>query len=270
MTETDSFKLNIGVLRSSMTLQIHTRHASRLWFGRRAHGNRHGILGLNAFLSITNRINIGSRMDDPYSDYWMILVEEKIDQVSRVLKALKEEVNKHFEQVPSSLTISDNLNIAPANLPVFAGSHMGYMAIFILAQYDEIVRKAMLAKHIALLDYLNMDQFLTRGDHALRGLFALVAHYRVVDVQRKDFAEDNDKARAALQKFGEVPADIMDGTRRSRFSPPLRTGTESVVEDFTNTDDTQATLTVVVAAESSLEEDEEDDDEERRATGNEV
>ena len=38
----------------------------------------------------------------------------------------------------------------------------------------------------------------------------------------------NAAARAALEKFGELPQDVLEGTRRSRFAPPIaRRGTRS-------------------------------------------
>ena len=38
---------------------------------------------------------------------------------------------------------------------------------------------------------------------------------------RDDFLSKNAAARAALVKFGELPQDVLEGTRRSRFAPPI-------------------------------------------------
>lgn len=259
MAETETFQLNIGVLRSQMTLQIHTRQASRLWSGRKPINGKGGILGLNGFLFITNRINIGSRQDDPYCDWWMLQIEEKIDQVNAQLKRLQAQVNEVFASVPPAFTLGENLNVQPANLPVFAGSHLGYLAIFVLAQYDEIVRKALLAHHIALIDHLALEHWLAQGDHCLRSLFATVQDYRYSGINRKDIVLGTAAARIVAEKFGEVPPDIMDGSRRSRFSPPLRTGTDEVVLDAADEEqDKGQTLTVIVpvaADESQMSDD---------------
>ena len=247
MAETETFRLNIGVLRSQMSLQIHTHQASRLWHGRRPVEGKPGILGLNGFLSITNRINIGSRQDDPYSDWWMIKIEQKIDQVNAHLKEIRDEIEQVFVSVPASFTLGENLNVQPATLPVFAGSHLGYLAIYVLAQYDEIVRKAMLAHHIALIDRNGFDYWINHGDHQLRSLFALAQQYRYSGTTRKDFIEGNAVAKTALEKFGTVPADILNGSRRSRFSPPLRTGIEGddAGEDLTDIQDNNVSLELI-------------------------
>ena len=256
--ETQSFQFNIGVLRSQMTLQIHTRHASRLWYGRRTTKDKPGIMGLGAFMSITNKINIGSRQDDPYADMWMLNVEEKIDQTKALLGTLKKEIDDVFNSVPSTFSLSENLNIQPANLPVFAGSHLGYLAIYVLAQYDEIVRKALLAFHIALIHRAGLDHWLNRGDKYLRSLLAVVVRYHFSGVTRKDFVEGNAAAQAAIEKYGEVPQDIFDGTRRSRFSPPLRTNededSDDVDEAITEEDlQHEANLTIVIPTESQID-----------------
>lgn len=254
MAETEVLRLNIGVLRSQMSLQIHTHQASRLWHGRRPVEGKPGILGLNGFLSITNRINIGSRQDDPYSDWWMIKIEQKIDQVNAHLKEIREEIEQVFVSVPASFTLGENLNVQPATLPVFAGSHLGYLAIYVLAQYDEIVRKAMLAHHIALIDRHGFDYWINHGDHQLRSLFALAQQYRYSGATRKDFIEGNAVAKAALEKFGAVPADILDGSRRSRFSPPLRSGIEDVEgEDLTDIEDNNVSLKLIAPVQPALD-----------------
>jgi len=40
-------------------------------------------------------------------------------------------------------------------------------------------------------------------------------------------------ARAALEKFGELPQDVLEGTRRSRFAPPIarRAGKQGAAPD---------------------------------------
>ena len=62
---------------------------------------------------------------------------------------------------------------------------------------------------------------LNDGAHALRSLFSLAQQYRYSGTTRDDFAAKNAAARAALEKFGELSQDVLEGTRRSRFAPPI-------------------------------------------------
>lgn len=254
MAKTENFQFNMGSLRSQMTLQIHTKRVSRLWYGRRKTEDIPGIIGLSGFINITNRINIGSRQDDPYSDWWMLRIEEKINEVNDHLETLKGQVDEVFASVPSTFTLSNNVNMQPATLPVYAGSHLGFLAIFTLAQYDDIVRKALLANHIGLIYRATFDFWLDEGDHQLRSLFSLVQQYQYSGITRKDILEGNAKAIAAIEKYGEVPADIFNGTKRSRFSPPLRTLINNdSVEDSADDNEEDQPLTVIMPTESELE-----------------
>ena len=59
------------------------------------------------------------------------------------------------------------------------------------------------------------------GAHALRSLFSLAQQYRFSGCVRDDFAAKNAAARAAIEKFGELPEEVLEGTRRSRYAPPI-------------------------------------------------
>lgn len=42
----DHYQLNLGSLRSSITLTLHTHHAARIWQGRTAREGVHSIMGM--------------------------------------------------------------------------------------------------------------------------------------------------------------------------------------------------------------------------------
>jgi len=117
--------------------------------------------------------------------------------------------------------LGENLNVQPVKLPLFINAQLGFAAVYLLADYDDIARKLLLAHHAALIDRATLDGWLDDGAHALRSLFALSQHYRYSGCTRDDFAANNAAARAALEKFGELPQDVLEGTRRSRFAPPI-------------------------------------------------
>ena len=54
-----------------MSLTLHTHHASRIWHGRAPAEGRTGIIGLNGYISVMNKMKRGAEQDDPYSDFWM-------------------------------------------------------------------------------------------------------------------------------------------------------------------------------------------------------
>ena len=46
-TSNEPLQLNLGSLRSAMSLTLHTHHASRIWHGRAPAEDKPGIVGLN-------------------------------------------------------------------------------------------------------------------------------------------------------------------------------------------------------------------------------
>jgi integrating conjugative element protein (TIGR03761 family) len=106
-------------------------------------------------------------------------------------------------------------------LPLFVNAQLGFMAVYLLADYDDLARRLILAHHTALIDRSTLERWLNDGAHALRSLFSLAQQYRYSGATRDDFASKNAVARTALEKFGELPQDVLEGTRRSRFAPPI-------------------------------------------------
>lgn len=221
MADNDPLKLNLGSLRSAMSLTLHTHHASRIWHGRAASEGRPAIAGLNGFLSAMNKMKRGSEQDDPYSDWWMLRIEDKLEQTKAGLQSLREQVDQALASVPPALSLGENLNVQPVKLPLFVNAQLGFAAVYLLADYDDLARKLILAHHTALIDRGTLERWLNEGAHALRSLFSLAQQYRYSGCSRDDFAANNAAARAALEKFGPPPQDVLEGTLRSRFAPPI-------------------------------------------------
>lgn len=214
-------QLNLGALRSAMALTLHTHHASRIWHGRVTSEGKPGIIGLNGFIAIANKIKRGAEQDDPYSDWWMLRIEDKLEQTKTTLQALREQVDQALADVPPALSLGENLNVQPVKLPLFVNAQLGFLAVYLLANYDELARKLILAHHTALIDRSTLERWLNDGAHALRSLFSLAQQYRYSGCTRDDFAANNAVARTALEKYGELPQDVLEGTRRSRYAPPI-------------------------------------------------
>jgi integrating conjugative element protein (TIGR03761 family) len=221
MPNEPQLQLNLGALRSTMQLTLHTHHASRIWHGRAAAEGRPGIIGLNGFVSIMNKMKRGAEQDDPYSDFWMLRIEEKLEQTKARLQELREQVDRALADIPAALSLGENLNVQPVKLPLFINAQLGFMAVYLLADYDDLARRLILAHHTALIDRHTLERWLNDGGHALRSLFSLAQQYRYSGTQRDDFAGNNAAARAAREKFGDLPQDVLEGLRRSRFAPPI-------------------------------------------------
>src|SRR3546814_18521115 len=81
--------------------------------GRAAVGGRAGLVGLNGYIAVRNKMKRGSGKDDPYSDWWMLRIEEKLDQTKSTMQSLREQVDQALAGVPAALSLGENLNVQP-------------------------------------------------------------------------------------------------------------------------------------------------------------
>eukprot|EP01132_Coremiostelium_polycephalum_P021947 gene21947-26051_t len=227
----DNFRLNIGSLRSDVKLTLHTHHAARIWMGRPKNDLKAGIIGLSGFCTVVNRMSRGAQQDDPYSDWWMILLEEKINDSKEALKTIEDRLDTAMASLPPAISISENLSIQPVSLPLYISNPLGFQAVYLLTNYDEIVRRILLAQHVGLVGRHDMETWIDEGAAVLRRLFGLAQIYKYSGAARDDFAANNAKAEAArkmYERYGELPQDILEGTRRSNFAPPIIRGLKSM------------------------------------------
>lgn len=214
----------VGQLRSKIEMTLHTYPAVLAWHGRGVESGKPQVVGLKQFLSLAGRIHQAAGRDDPYADSWLLTLEGKINETRQSLQQLQERVALILEQIPEGLDVSRNISQQPFVTPVFTGGQMGWQAVMLLMQYDSIVRDALLAHHIGLLGNKQRGSIIRdQGGHALRSLcYAPVKFPGFSGATRDDFAANNAKARNAREKFGELPQDILEGTRRSEFAPTIR------------------------------------------------
>ncbi|MBK5012156.1 TIGR03761 family integrating conjugative element protein [Pseudomonas sp. S60] len=227
----DHYQLNLGSLRSSITLTLHTHHAARLWQGRMGREGVHPIMGMAGYIGVTNLLKQASSQDDPFADWFMLQLEDKLLQAKAEMRALTKQVSRVERALPTQIDIGENLNIHPVTLPLFIGSQLGFLAVYLLTDYDTLVRRVLLAHHTALIGRPDMETWIDRGARELRSLFGLAQRYRLAGVSREDMAANNARARDAIDKFGTPPRKVLEGGHRSQFAPPITRSTSGPTPD---------------------------------------
>lgn len=218
----ESFKMNLGSLRSSIELKLHTYHAVRIWQGGQPTGKPgYTVPSMQAFFGKTNEIKMGSQRDNPYADWWMIQIEEKLNTSKHEMQELSGLLDKLIKNIPEQMSVSENLNQKPYITPLYCANHMAFQAVYLLEAYDSMARKVLLANHLGLLSRTDMEGFLDQGAHMLRSLYHTALSYKNAGVTRDDMAAKNARAAAAVEKLGMPPQDILEGTRRSDFAPTI-------------------------------------------------
>ncbi|QXI26412.1 PFL_4669 family integrating conjugative element protein [Pseudomonas vanderleydeniana] len=228
----DAIQSPIGPLRSAMQLTLHTRQALRIWQGRPASESKTAIMGFLGFAGLIGRICHDAERDDPYADYWLIRIEEKLHRCKVELTHIHLEVDLLLSEVPSAISAGENFSIRPVSLPMFIGSPFGFLALYLLITYDGIVRRLQHARHVALIGRKGMESRIDEASYVLRSLFGLAQQYKFAKVTRADFAADNERAREAREAFGELPLAVLEGRRRAEFAPRIIRGRRDDARGF--------------------------------------
>jgi len=217
------YQFNMGPLRSAITIQFHTHNATRLWTGRRKDGDgQDEIMGMPLFIDIMNQIKQASNQDDPYADLWMIRMEEKLLDARIKMHELYQKTEIIFKELPEDILIENCLSIQPARFALYIRSQLAYICVYLLIDFDKLARQLHLAHHIAIINRKQMRDWINSAGWLVRSVYGLAQRYRHSGVTRQDIIQNTARAIEAKTKFGEIPEDVLAGTRRSTYASPIK------------------------------------------------
>lgn len=213
----------IGGLRGETIITIQTRQAQRLLTGVEATDGRHGITGLMKFSGYLAQITAMAAQDDPWADWVLVRVEALLRAAESGLGELNGTILQALAVNPlMEITVSHSTEPLKVNVG-FAAKH-AYWVARVIVKFDEVVRGVLTLRHQALLTQKDGDKLLDQAAAMVRRVFEATVDYRATGVTRDDVAAKNALAQQAAQtlsRLGKVPDDVMAGTRRAEYAPPL-------------------------------------------------
>ena len=84
----------LGALRGQAWLTVQTRQAQRLIQGRNGSEEKPAIIGLVGFADRLRLIWHAARSDDPYADWWLIKIDEAIEQARAFIRQSQSEIDE--------------------------------------------------------------------------------------------------------------------------------------------------------------------------------
>ncbi len=206
-------------------ITLHTRMAHRLFYGRRADKKTRvePIIGLVRFVTNTNGICKAAELNDPYADARLLEIEEAMLKAQHAL-------GNHLASIRDMLDPGESRRVKvkvlrsaePATFTLNFQYTYGYQGADLLGQYDELVNSALSAKHLGRLFDEDWTRIIHHSSRLLRHVFSLSSNFRFSGARRDDFAANNERARSAIEKYGELPPDVLAGHRRPKWAPPAR------------------------------------------------
>lgn len=217
------FENRPGALRGESRLTIKTHLAQQLVFGRTASQREEGkraIIGLVGFASMVKHIFTGSKLDDPYADKWLLDIEVALDAAAEELVEYRASVAEQLAQRPD-VHHSVAQSVKPIEVPLHFSNQFSFRAAYLVNDFDTLICAIQTAKHVAVMTSIISSEMIRGSCKSVRRAFTSANGYRYTGVSRADIALGTAKASDVLKKWGELPADILDGTRRAEYGPAL-------------------------------------------------
>lgn len=212
-----------GKLSGASVLTIKTYLAQQFVFGRaashQADGKR-GIIGLIGFAGMLTQLFNGAKADDPYADRWLLDIEAAIDTAADALSDARDTV---AEVLAQRADVSHDIaqSIKPLEVPLHFSNRFAYRAAYLVNDFDNLLCAIQTAKHVALLSNKKSNALIQSSSKTVRRTFTSANGYCYTGVSRADVAYGTARAGEALRRWGELPPDVLDGTRRAEYGPPL-------------------------------------------------
>lgn len=207
-----------GRLKTKGSILVHTRSAHDLFYGR--HGDKENgidsIIGLMLFAANTKHLSLLCINDDPYAEAVLIKIESLFPDLEQQLKKHSDHLEQLLDNM-EGIEISFHESIKPISIPLEFSTPYGFIAARYLAQFDKVVKLAYSAKHVGLMTRNDWFQMVTKTKTLLRHIFSVSQYYRFSGANRDDLAANNAVARKVIERYGELPEEILTGKQRAVY-----------------------------------------------------
>lgn len=222
MDKTSSSTLAMGEpggLISNATLELHTRNAYALVEGRAQSEDKHGIPGLRQCGKALRMVLAGCREDDPYADWFLLQIHRYFETQADYLATLNEAADRKLEG-QQGITLTSSNSSTPTIITLSFSSPYGYRAAFLLRDLDDFIRKVRTLTHVGLLTRDESGRQINQATAAVRSAFHKTLEYRFIGITADDYRQRTVKAKEAIERWGEIPVDVLDGTNVAPYAPP--------------------------------------------------
>ena len=210
-----------GALRSETYLTLQTRRAQLMVLGRPQGEDKQQIVGLTHFAALTRSVWNGALADDPYAHWWLLRIHQAIEESTVELKAMTAHLEQLLQTIPG-VTATVAQSVEPVRIPLTFTNPYGFRGAYLLAHYDEAIRRIMTARHIALLDHDRGEHFLTEAGRHVRRAYNSVLRYRFLGINADDIRLMTARGTEAEALLGALPAEVLDGQLRAPHAPNPR------------------------------------------------
>lgn len=202
-------------------IRLHTFIGHNLFFGNAEKKDRpYREPAFTLYASTLNAVWAAAQNDDPYADATLLQIEDQIDRVKVMLNELLSTLSGLIESLESAgIQAVSHASIRPIDVPIAFRTVHAAVSIQLLGLTDQVIQKALMARHFGMVTAQDWQRILKSSVSPMRHLFSMSARFRASGATRDDFAANNARAAAAMEKLGQLPQDVLAGTRRPKLGP---------------------------------------------------
>lgn len=204
-----------GRLISQATLLLHTRHAQRLF-----RGHFHQIPGVMAFSRQLMKIWQAASEDDPYADWYLIKTYDVLHQTRKKLETGQQEYQALFTR-QDNLRLELGTSSKPIEFSLQFGTPYGYMASYLIADYDRLARQFLSARALGLVDGY-FTKSLEKATELVKHVLEKPMDWIPTGITRENILENNQRVQEIAEQLGQVPKQIVTGKLRAPYAPAIQ------------------------------------------------
>ncbi len=211
-----------GPLRNSNSLELNTKEAVALFYGRKKTEELNVIVGLNVFSSKIKDINNAAHNDDPYADFFLLKIDTALKETEKCLIDWQNDFTALSDE--SLITINQGGSIKPVTLETSFSSVYANIALSLLKRSDNLMLTIYALKHIGMINRTQSNKEITKINRLMRKAFLSADGYKYFNISRKDVEQKTARYRQAhiAMKFKEdLPYEVLNKNLRAEHAPNI-------------------------------------------------
>lgn len=171
-----------------------------------------------------NTIWFEARRDDPYAEFSLICIEEKLNNASLRLNLFDRLLERDHRKWPKPEGLSINVlsTYKRAEITVdeniFRTPH-AMRLIVLIGQFDSLTQKLLKYRQLGIITNTRFKKIRLRATRYIRAIMYEPRNYKKTGITRKDIANRTEQGTSVLQERGMLPLTILTREQRSELGP---------------------------------------------------
>ncbi|SFV87053.1 FIG141694: hypothetical protein in PFGI-1-like cluster [hydrothermal vent metagenome] len=211
-----------GPLRISNSLELNTKEAVALFYGRKKTEELNAIVGLNVFSSKIKDINNAAHNNDPYADFFLLKIDAALKETKKTLIDWQDSFTALSDE--ELTTINQGGSTKPVALETSFSSVYANIALSLLKRADNLMLTIYAVRHTGLINRTEGNKHITEVNRIMRKTFLSADGYKYLNINRKDVEQKTARyhqAHIAMKFKEELPSEVLDKSLRAEHAPNI-------------------------------------------------